>query len=132
VRAVAESVAQGEYPREFEAIGPRSGRRALTPPVFGASCSCTGRSFDVPLEYGQRPCLHDPEHGDLGVDASEPSGADGFIAADDETCAAASRLDSGARAALRPGDPEFGERTLQVIPGVEGDERSQAVVDRVD
>jgi single-strand DNA-binding protein len=54
--------------------------------------SCTCRAFDVPLEYGHRPCLHYPDDRGIGVEASEPSGADGFVAADDQTCAAARQL----------------------------------------
>jgi hypothetical protein len=43
--------------------------------------------FDIPLEYGQHPRLHNPDNREKGVDASQPSRAKGLIATDDETCA---------------------------------------------
>ena len=61
--------------------GRSSGQRLTSPSA--------GRSFDVALEHGQHSCLHDPDNREIGGEASKPSRAEGFIAADNETCAPA-------------------------------------------
>ena len=54
-----------------------------------------GRSFDIPLEYGQHAGLHRPDYGDIEpvVDgAFKPSRTEGLVTADDKTCAPARQL----------------------------------------
>ena len=54
-----------------------------------------GRSFDVSLEYGQHPCLHDPDNrGKEPVEdeTSKPARAEDLITADHQTCAPAGQL----------------------------------------
>jgi hypothetical protein len=57
--------------------------------------SCMGRSFDVPLEHGQHPCLHNPDARDvepIDDEAFQPLRAEGLVAADDQACAPVRQL----------------------------------------
>jgi hypothetical protein len=59
------------------------------------SSSCVGRLFDVPFEYGQHACLHDPDNGweePRDDETSKPSRAEGFVTTDNETRAPARQL----------------------------------------
>jgi hypothetical protein len=85
--------------REAQPGPSRSPRSARSPTAVLLEAdhlrSCVGPSFDIPLEHGQRTCLHNPDNRDIepiGVEASKPSRTEGFITADNKARAPARQL----------------------------------------